>query len=134
SRVDLWPAKDCLEFAKISDRAFATPPDAVKRFLGCEFARPLDEAFSVFEAEPFESRLLFQSHYARLSNGTDVIVKLIHPEVESQLFCDIDLLPLLRDSFIGSGVSASGFNSAVTDFCHGVHQQMDFVNEARAFA
>ena len=133
SRGDLWPAKDCLELATIPDRAAATPPDAVRRLLSREIGCLPEEAFSAFEAEPFESRLLFQSHYARLINGTDVIVKIIHPEAESQLLCDIELLPLLRDSFAGGGLGESAFKSAVTDFCHALHQQMDFVNEARAF-
>jgi len=133
SRGDLWPARDCLELATIPDRLDPTPLEAVKRLLSSEFACSLEEAFSAFEAKPFESRLLSQSHYARLGNGTDVIVKIIHPESENQLLCDIEMLPLLRDSFAGGGLGESAFKNAMTDFCHTLHQQMDFVNEARAF-
>src|SRR5260370_11579752 len=132
SRGDLWPARDCLELATIPDRLDPTPLEAVKRLLSSEFACSLEESFSAFEAEPFESRLLSQSHYARLGNGTDVIVKIIHPESESQLLCDIEMLPLLIDSFAGGGLGESAFKNTMTGFCHTLHQQMDFVNEARA--
>lgn len=132
SRVDLWPVQDCLEFATIPDKATATPTNSVRKLLSDEVDRLPEETFSAFEAEPYESRLLFQSHYARLG-GNDVIVKIIHPETESQLLCDLDLLPLLKDSFAGCGLSDSAFKSAVADFRHTLQQRMDFVHEARAF-
>ena len=133
ARGDLWPAKDCLELAAIPDRLDPTPPDAVRRLLSREIGCLPEEAFSAFEAEPFESRLLFQSHHAQLNNGTGVIVKITHPEVEGHLLYDIDLLSLLKDSFAGPALSDLAFKSAAADFCHNLHQQMDFVNEARAF-
>jgi ubiquinone biosynthesis protein len=92
----------------------------------------LEETFGLFEAKPFESSLLFQSHYAQLS-GNEVIVKIIHPETEDQLLCDSDLLMLLKDSFAVCGVTDLGFKSAAADFSHILHQQMDFVHEARSF-
>jgi predicted unusual protein kinase regulating ubiquinone biosynthesis (AarF/ABC1/UbiB family) len=133
SRVDLWPAKDCLELATIPDKAATTPTNLVRKLLSDEVDCFRDETFSVFEAKPFESRLLFQSHYARL-RGNNVVVKIIHPEVESQLLCDFDLLPLLKDSFAGFGWSDSAFKSVMADFGHSLDQQLDFVHEARAFA
>lgn len=133
SRVDLWPAKDCLELATIPDRGDPIPPDAVKSLLSREINHPMGETFMTFDEEPSESRLLFQAHHARLNDGTDVIVKIIHPEVEDHLLDDIDLLSLLKDSFAGPALSDSAFKTAVADFCYRVHQQIDFVNEARAF-
>jgi hypothetical protein len=132
ARADLWPARDCLELGKISDEAVATPTNSVRRLLGREIGGRPEEDFSAFEAKPFESRLLFQSHYARLGDGADVIVKIIHPETESQLSYDLDLLPLLKDTFAGFGLSALAFKNAVADFCHTLQQQMDFGHQARA--
>ena len=133
SRVDLWPVQDCLDLATIRDRAPATPASAVRRLLTREIDCSPEDTFMRFEEEPFESRLLFQSHHAQLNNGAEVIVKIIHPEVEDPLLNDVDLLSLLRDSFTGPALSGSAFKSAVADFCHTLHQQLDFVHEARAF-
>jgi ubiquinone biosynthesis protein len=132
SRVDLWPAKDCLELAAIPDKAAATPPNAVRQLLSDAIGSLPEETFSAFEEKPFESCLLFQSHYARLG-GDDVIVKIIHPETESQLLCDLDLLLLLKEAFAGCGVGEPAFKSAAADFSHTIQQQMDFVHEDRAF-
>lgn len=132
SRADLWPVTDCLELATIPDKAVATPTNLVRTLLSGELNCLLEETFGAFAARPFESRLVFQSHYAQLG-GKDVIVKVIHPETESQLLSDFDLLPLLRDSFGACSVSDSAFKSAAADFCHSFRKQMDFVQEAGAF-
>lgn len=134
SRVDLWPAKVCLQLATIPDRSGATPANEIRRLFSREIDYPPEESFSAFEAKPFESRLLFQSHYARLTDGTHVIVKVIHPETENHLLFDLELLPLLKDSFAGCGLTDLAFKSAVDDFSHTIEQQVDFVHEARAFS
>jgi len=133
ARADLWPAKDCLELAKISDTAPATPAIFVRRLLGGEIDSRLVDGFITFEEQPFESRLLFQSHDARLSEGTELVVKIIHPEAEEQLSYDLDLLPLLKDAFAGCGLGDLAFKNAIADFSHTLQQQMDFFHEARAF-
>ena len=73
SRVDLFSTKNCLELAAIRDRgevrSAATIKALVRHELGCE----PEKAFTAFEESPFESRLLFQSHRARLRDGTAVV-------------------------------------------------------------
>jgi len=92
-----------------------------------------EQTFSAFETEPFESRLLFQSHYARLNNGRDVIVKVVHPEAENQLLYDLDLLMLLKNALADLELNESAFKSVVADFAHTLKEQMDLVYEARTF-
>jgi predicted unusual protein kinase regulating ubiquinone biosynthesis (AarF/ABC1/UbiB family) len=133
SRADLWPAADCLELGTIVDQASATPANEVSRLLSRELDSLPEKIFSGFEAEPFESRLLFQSHYASLKNGTAVIVKIIHPRMERQLTHDLEILPRLTDSFAGCGLSDLTFKNVVADFSQSLLQQMDFVNQAHAF-
>lgn len=132
SRVDLWPAKDCLQLATIPDRKAPTPTNVVWSLFSREIGFSPEQAFSVFENQPFESRLLFQSHYARLVDGVDVIVKIIHPETEDQLY-DLDLLPLLKGPLVGCGLSDHAFDGALGDFYHSLQQQMDLAHDARGF-
>jgi ubiquinone biosynthesis protein len=132
ARADLWPVRDCLELAAIPDKA-AIPKDFVRELLSDKVDCLPAGTFSSFEPRPFESRLLFQFHYARLRDGADVVVKFIRPEAESHLSSDLDLLPLLKDPFAACGLPDSAFKSAAADFCHTLKQQMNFVHEARAY-
>jgi predicted unusual protein kinase regulating ubiquinone biosynthesis (AarF/ABC1/UbiB family) len=133
SRVDLWQARDCLELAGIPDKGCETPEHAVRSLLAHELGRPLKEIFTGFEAEPFESRLLFQAHHARLHNGNDVIVKIIHPEFEDSAAIDVDLLPLLKHSLGVAFPGDEAFESVLADFRHTLSQRLDFDHQARAF-
>lgn len=133
ARVDLWPVKDCLELAKISDKAPATPATFVRGLLDRELDSGLANAFITFEDQPFESRLLTQSHAAQLSDGTDLAVKIIHPEAEDQIVYDVELLPLFKDAFADCGLSELAFKSAITDFSDTLRRKMDFSHEALAF-
>jgi len=81
-----------------------------------------EQTFSAFETEPFESRLLFQSHYARLNNGRDVIVKVVHPEAENQLLYDLDLLMLLKNALADLELNESAFKSVVADGRKNAHE------------
>jgi ubiquinone biosynthesis protein len=129
SRADMLPAKNCLELAAIPDRAEASPINSIRGLIGRELGREPSEAYAVFDEEPFESRLIFQSHRAQLRSGEAVTVKVLHPELEEYLACDLELLSLL------DGVSA-GFSieSAVEDFRCALKQQTDFLREAEMTA
>ena len=74
SRVDLLSAEDCLELAAIEDRTAAAPTATVRELLSRELGRSPDEVYAGFEVEPLESRLLFQTHRARLHDGRAVVV------------------------------------------------------------
>ena len=132
TRVDLLSASDCLELAAIPDRAMPATPlitrDVFIREIGCA----PEEAFSAFEEQPFESRLLYQAHRARLPNGTSVVVKLIRPETEQQFLYDVDLLQLLEGALDGVAHGGEPFRSATADFVVALGQQMDFTHEAKA--
>jgi predicted unusual protein kinase regulating ubiquinone biosynthesis (AarF/ABC1/UbiB family) len=133
ARPDLWAVNDCLEFGAIPDFAAITPAHLVRELFKNEIGCPPEATFSRFEANPFESRLLFQSHHARLRDGTQVVVKIIHPELQSEFSVDVELLPVLKDAFAGCGVSRSAFTNAEADFSCALQKQMDFANEVQAF-
>ncbi len=132
TRVDLLPAPDCLSLAAIPDRAPPAPPatarDVFRRGLG--FAP--EEAFPVFEEQPFESRLLSQTHRARLPNGAPVVVRLIRPETEQQFLLDVELLHLLEGALEDSPRGGGAFRGALADFIAALGQQLDFTHEAKA--
>lgn len=133
SRIDLLPINNCFELAEIPERTDATPLSLVRTLFSREVGCLPEEAYLIFQEEPFESRLFYQSHAAWLKDGTAVVVRIIHPEVEEQILCDVELLSLLRDALIAGGMTESGITSVVVDFRQMLRQQVDFIHEAKAF-
>jgi ubiquinone biosynthesis protein len=132
SRVDLFPAKDCLELAAIPDWAEPAPIEIVWDLISREIDCSLSEAYSVFEEEPFESRLIFQSHRARLHNGEAVIVKVVRPEYEQQLARDAKMLSVLKSAIASGEWADLPIEDAISDFRRTLQQQLNLMHEVEA--
>jgi predicted unusual protein kinase regulating ubiquinone biosynthesis (AarF/ABC1/UbiB family) len=130
SRVDLLSAKHCLELAAIPDRAEPTPIAVIRTLILRELGCSLTEAYLTFKESPFESRLSYQSHRAWLRDGTAVTVKIMHPELEARLACDVELLTLLESAFASEEWSGFAIERAIADFRCALRQHMDFAHEA----
>ena len=133
SRFDLLPEHDCHELATIPDWAEATPSATVREMIDREIGSSQEALYPVFEDTPFESRLIFQSHRAWLANGKAVTVKVVHPELEGYLECDLELLPILKRVFPCKGRSDILFEDAIADFRRLVQWQTDLTYASQAF-
>ena len=89
--------------------------------------------YPVFEDEPCESRLLFQSHRARLSDGQAVTVKVVHPELQAYLVCDLELLPVLKPAFAGMLWRGTAIEDAIADFRRTLQWQIDLLYGVKVF-
>jgi ubiquinone biosynthesis protein len=114
SRVDLFSGTDCLRLLEIPDRAAGSPPELVAELVNRELGAPPQELFAVFDPEPFDSGLVFQWHGARLPDGEDVTVQLIHPELEADL--ESGRLRRLTERLIAEGELPAGAGAAVEEF------------------
>lgn len=132
TRADLLPAEDASELAAIRDLAEPLPPFAVRDLFTREVGCQPEEVFRSFEEEPFSSRLLFQSHRARLPDGQAVAVKLLRPEAEECLLLDLELLPLLKVALAGRIGNDPALDGAINDFRLVLKQKADLVREADA--
>lgn len=133
SRIDLLSSRDCLELAKIQDIAEPSPLDVVHALIQREIGRPVGEVFLFFEESPFESRLLFQKHHARLRDGRKVTIKIVRAETEEQLLEDLELLALLRFA-LNSITSHLAIEGAIDDFRFMLLRKIDLTHEANALA
>ena len=129
SRVDLLPARNCLELAVIPDRAEPTPIETVWELIRREIGCSPFEVYSAFEEEPFESRLMFQLHRAWLRNNDAVTVKVIRPEFEEQLALDEESLLLLKSALAGETWGDLPIESAISDFRRTLRRQINLLNE-----
>jgi ubiquinone biosynthesis protein len=127
SRVDLLLVHDRLELAAIANWAEATPGATVRELIARETGGSLEGVYPVFEDEPYESRLLFQSHRARLNNGKAVIVQVVHPELQAYLECDLELLLVLKPAFVGTLWRGTALEDAIGDFRRTLQWQIDLL-------
>jgi predicted unusual protein kinase regulating ubiquinone biosynthesis (AarF/ABC1/UbiB family) len=133
SRIDLLLVRDRFVLAAIADGAVATPSATVRELLAREIGSSLTEVYAVFEDEPCESRLFFQSHRARLHDGKAVIVKVIHPELQDSLSCDLELLPVLQSAFAGMLWRGTAIEDAITDFRRTMQWHMNLLSGVKVF-
>jgi ubiquinone biosynthesis protein len=97
TRADLVGKTLADELAKLRDDAPADAPDVVQKTVEKELGKPLMELFSQFDMKPFASASIGQVHAARLPNGRQVVVKVQHPDIESRVRTDLDILHGLAD-------------------------------------
>ncbi|MCP4202723.1 MAG: hypothetical protein GY769_12410 [bacterium] len=85
SRADLMTQGEALELATRVEPAVPTPFGAVRNRFARELGGSFEEAFPVFETDPFDTGLLFQWHRARLKSGEPVIFKVAHSAIDEHL-------------------------------------------------
>ena len=134
ARPDLLPARDCLELARLADRAEPLAPDEIRAALERELGGPVEAVLRELEEEPEESRLLFQVHRARRVSGEAVTLRLRRPRLDELLESDLDLvaavaLPLSTEE--GVPVPAG---DVIADFRRSLRLALDLEREAEALA
>jgi predicted unusual protein kinase regulating ubiquinone biosynthesis (AarF/ABC1/UbiB family) len=134
TRVDLLPADVCLELSEIADKGTPTSFDEVREMFFAQTGRDIEDAFLYFDEEPFESRLLYQKHKAWLHDGTQVTVKVIKPETETQFVVDEEFLDSFAPAFTRQLMSAESFAEATEDFRRMTRQQFDLKQQAQNFS
>jgi predicted unusual protein kinase regulating ubiquinone biosynthesis (AarF/ABC1/UbiB family) len=125
SRVDLVAAADALELASLPEGVSPLAADAVHERLTAELGREAAETYAFLEAEPFESRLLLQSHRGRLASGEAVIVRLVRTDAEPAIASDRELLPLISEALEAQGWTAAAVQDALAGFRDELREQLD---------
>jgi len=135
SRIDALPAEFCREFALIPDTAPALTAEEVHAILMRELGSRLTSTFMEFEDVPYETRLLFQTHRARLRTGAAVAVVVLRPwctvfqqPLEPSHVIDADSLAEYCGEWMNAGLLADFINSMQrkTDFTI-AHNVMDLM-------
>ena len=126
SRVDLLSGADCAELLGIVDRGRPSRPEAVVGLVERSLRAPVKRLFDRFDAEPFDSGLLYQWHRARLPGGAPVTVKVVHPELDGELAAG--RLSELAEELIAAGELPDGAREAAAELELG----LDLAREAEA--
>ncbi len=92
TRGDIVPPEFIRELERLQDTVPPTDFALIQAQVEKELKKPLNEVFPTFEPVPVASASLGQVHFATLSNGAEVAVKVFRPGVDKLIETDLDIL------------------------------------------
>jgi len=92
TRRDLLPVDIADELAKLQDRVPPFPGNIAREIIERAQGRPVTETFASFEETPLAAASIAQVHAATLRDGTEVVVKVLRPEMRAVIQRDLEVL------------------------------------------
>ncbi len=132
TRRDLLPADIADELARLQDRVPPFPAAQARRLVEQAFGHPIEALFSQFEAEPVASASIAQVHFAVLTSGREVAVKVLRPGMLEAIEDDLSLLRTLARWVERLSVDGKRLKprEVVAEFDNYLHDELDLVREA----
>lgn len=97
TRRDLLPDDIAIELNKLQDNVPPFPAAKARAIIETSLGCSVDEAFMRFDAEPFASASIAQVHGAQLTDGTEVIVKVVRPGIRKVISRDVALMYVMAE-------------------------------------
>lgn len=91
TRSDLLGEDLCADLSELQDSLPPFPGAEARRAIAAEFGRPLEELFRSFEDRPVAAASIAQVHFAVTTDGREVAVKVLRPNIEEAFRDDLDL-------------------------------------------
>ncbi len=132
SRPDLIPEEFCEELERLHDRVQPVSFASIKKVIELEYKKELFEVFPFFDEVPLASASIAQVHRAKLSDGTDVVVKVQRPgitEVIAEDFGVLTQIASLLDRYIPESRIYNP-KAIVKEFGRTLNLETNFVVEA----
>jgi len=92
TRPDLIPPDIAVELTRLQDQVPPFSGQAAREVVERSLGAPISEHFASFDIQPLASASVAQVHGATLKDGTEVVVKILRPGIESIIDQDIELL------------------------------------------
>ncbi len=97
TRRDLFSSQIANELAKLQDRVPPFPGEQARAIVEKAYGKPVTEVFKHFDETPLASASIAQVHAATLHDGTEVIVKVVRPNIRKVISRDISLLYIIAE-------------------------------------
>jgi len=124
------PPEVAASLRTLNDKAEPVPAILVKKCIEKELERPVSELFSRFEDRPLGTASLGQAHAAWLEDGTPVVIKVLHPNIERSIDSD---LAALRSMFVTGRVinrDKGEIEAIFEEMRERLHEEIDYYQEA----
>ncbi|MFA6178481.1 MAG: AarF/UbiB family protein [Candidatus Methylopumilus sp.] len=92
TRPDIFPPSWIAEFSKLQDQVPPVPFEELLPDLEKALGKSPFEVFKDFETTPIAGASIAQVHFAKLQDGTPVVVKIRRPNVQERIDADLRLL------------------------------------------
>jgi len=125
SRADIVPDAFSDELSALQDAVPPSPLAAVRPIIERALGAKLDEAFYSFESEALASASIAQVHRATLKDGTEVVVKVQHPDVAQLLSIDLKNIVVILTA-IGWIEPDYDFSMVAHEWSKEVRKELDF--------
>ena len=133
TRPDLVGPEFTTELAKLQADTPADPADQVCQMIESELGAAPDELFLEFHTEAMASASIGQVHAAKLQDGTDVVVKVQHANIEDKIRSDLDIMRQLAELAEHYSEQARQYRPVDTmeEFSQTLLNELDFTRERR---
>lgn len=92
TRRDLLPDDIAEELARLQDRVQPFPGAQARTMIEKAYGQPIMQIFAEFDETPLASASIAQVHAARLPDGSEVVVKVVRPNIRRAIRNDVSLL------------------------------------------
>ena len=132
TRPDLVGWEIAEELARLQDGVPPDPPDVAMKSVEAELGKPIAELFAEFDPVPIASASIAQVHGATMHDGSRVVVKVQHPDIETRIRADLEILQLLADfSERSEELKRYQPGAIVGEFHRSLRRELDFTREER---
>lgn len=131
TRRDLLPVEFVEELTKLQDAAAPVAWQTIEPALARDLGRPVSEVFDTIDPKPIASASIAQIHAARLLDGSEVVVKVQRPGIDTVVERDLDILRRLArtlESRTEWGTSM-GLHDLAAGFTDALREELDFTTE-----
>lgn len=133
TRPDLIGADYAEELSQLQSNTTPDDPALVRQLIESELGYSVDDLFADFSDTPLASASIGQVHAARLKDGTAVVVKVQHAEIERRARADMEILVELCRLAESSMTSLQQYRPTETaqEFQKTLERELDFTREMR---
>lgn len=133
SSPTVFPAEYVEEFQACLDKTPTVPYYVIRKIIQDDLKRPLQNIFASIDPSPLASASIAQVHRATLKDGTEVVIKVRKPGVDSTLQADLAFLLVASKliEFINPGISSLSLANIVSDIRESMLDELDFRKEAQ---
>jgi len=116
--------------AELQDKIPPRPFQQVRERIDRELGQPPEILFARFDETPLAAASIGQAHRAQLHDGTEVVVKVQHADIEQIARIDLEIMRRLT-VFISFFFHIKGMNYMYTQVRKMIEEELDFASEAR---
>lgn len=132
TRPDLLPQEFMHELTKLQDDVPPFPYQQVKEVIENEFQQTIEQIYSSFDEQPLAAASIGQVHLAKLQNGTNVVVKVQRPGIQSTIEVDLEIMMhlagLMERHLDGWDIHRP--TRVVQEFARTLEKELDYALEA----